>query len=160
MTNETPQFYLFDIDGTVAFRRGHVDWTDPGSVARGTYLDRRCTPVLRDLLNAGHRVEFLTARRRSTHGVTVRQLAAGLDLPDDQVVVHCYPDRPWSMIGVVIHKADVLADLQPSGGYIGNEPGDQVAATCAGVPYTDRFDFFAPRYGARFSPHREEEAVA
>ena len=136
----------FDIDGTLCEMGADLDFDDGDSILKHTRPNHAALKQLRQLMEAGCTVSFVTGRHEKVAWAPFRQLRLWLDRPNVAGIDILHRTfEPYEMMRCVVYKMDALRILNPDI-YVGDLPMDQTAAAAAGVSFLPA-EWFAKGHG-------------
>lgn len=144
-TSETAPLVAFDLDGTLLRVRAGVllvNFTSPASVRDGTEPDQVACALVREARASNLGVAYVSARAEILRAVTAQQLETA-QLPHGPLILQA---RYTGAEAAIRYKAKALRELQETTGcpvvlYVGDEKGDETAATLAGIPFLHATEF-------------------
>lgn len=125
--------HCFDLDGTLFQFVEAPDYEDPKSLFRATRAQHDRCRVVRDIMQAGQAVFFITGRRETTRQVTLGQLRRWVhpQIGSHQLIMQ----EEWAGYDAMAdYKARHLRRLKATS-YVGDHASDQDAAAKALVPF-------------------------
>lgn len=125
--------HCFDLDGTLFQFSGEPDYEDPKSLFRNTRANHERCRAVKELMQRGDAVFFITGRRETTRQVTLGQLRRWIHprISDHQLLMQA----EWAGYeAMTAYKARHLRRLKASS-YVGDHQADADAAAMALVPF-------------------------
>lgn len=132
--------FAFDIDGTLLQHPKAPDYLSPASLRLASPILAACARV-RDLIQSGKAVHFITARSHEVRAVTLEQLQQHIhEGITAQMLTTQAEFQGYDKMAA--YKAAALLECGAVG-YVGDHAADRQAANLAKVPF-----LFAHEYGA------------
>lgn len=132
MTNPPIAIGAFDIDGTLFHHDSKPDYLDPKSLHQAKPDEIICNRV-RNLIEAGLEIHFITGRSQLVHKATLDQLRWWISQKIQATNLHT--KKEWTNYeDLAAWKAEILQNVEAEW-FVGDHEADEKAAEKANIPF-------------------------